>query len=178
MHHIIQTLSSYDALIDIISCVFTVLALVFTLYFWLLDHLSEDESKFIEGKEKFLKELKECLDTISDNKDPEVLLPIVQKVNNKLEVILNYRFWVRSKKKEDYKKINVFYADSKYLISTIRRYVEAKEDQGSNAAVESREMESGSLVRIPVLGEEDLEDIQSDYRNGLMYIIDFIESWN
>ena len=168
MHHIIQTLSSYDALIDIISCVFTVLALVFTLYFWLLDHLSEDESKFIEGKEEFLNELRECLKTINNNGEPKALLPIVQKVNNKLEVILNYRFWVRSKKKEDYKKINVFYADSKYLISTIRRYVEAQE----------AEADSDSLVGIPALGKEDLDDIQSDYRNGLMYIIDFIESWN
>ncbi|MCR5155875.1 MAG: hypothetical protein K6C96_04260 [Butyrivibrio sp.] len=168
MRTIIQTLSSYDALIDIISCVFTVLALVFTLYFWLLDHLSEDESKFIEGKEEFLNELRECLKTINNNGEPKALLPIVQKVNNKLEVILNYRFWVRSKKKEDYKKINVFYADSKYLISTIRRYVEAQEAKAG----------SDSLVGIPALGKEDLDDIQSDYRNGLMYIIDFIESWN
>ncbi|MBE5826408.1 MAG: hypothetical protein E7307_07190 [Butyrivibrio sp.] len=168
MHTIIQTLSSYDALIDIISCVFTVLALVFTLYFWLLDHLSEDESKFIEGKEEFLNELRECLKTIDNNDEPKALLTNVQKVNNKLEVILNYRFWVRSKKKDDYKKINVFYADSKYLISTIRRYVEAQESKAGG----------DSLVGIPALGKEDLDDIQSDYRNGLMYIIDFIESWS
>ena len=161
-------LSNYDALIDIIACVFTVLALVFTLYFWLLDHLSEDESKFIEGKESFLQELKECLKTISDNREPEVLLPIVQNVNNKLEVILNYRFWPRSRQKEDYKKINEFYMDSKYLISTIRRYVEAQNQTGEEA----------SLVGINKLKKEDLDDIQSDYRNGLLFIIDFIESWS
>lgn len=168
MVKIIQPLFSYEALINVISCVITALALAFTLYLWLINHLSEDESKFIEVKEKFLEELRGYLVTISGNKEPQVLLPIVQKVNNKLEVILSYRFWVHSKKKEDYKEIKRFYIGSKYLISTIRRYVDVKE----------KVVTCASLVRIDSIKDEYMEEIQNDYRNGLIYIIDFLESWN
>ena len=52
-------LSELGPLIDIISCVFTVLALIFTLYFWLLDNLNEEETKFVEGKGELLKTLNE-----------------------------------------------------------------------------------------------------------------------
>ena len=168
MKEILESISQYDYLIEIISCVFTVLALVFTLYFWLLDHLSEDESKFIEGKEKSINELNMCLDTISDSRDPQAFLDMVQNVNNQLEVILNYRFWPRSRQKEEYKKINEFFQDSKYLISTIRRYIEAQKTP-----------ELGdTLIGIASLNNDEIEDIQSDYKNGLRYIINFIEAWN
>lgn len=163
----IESILSPDVLAEIISCVFTILALVFTLYFWLLDQISDDESKFIEGKESFLKDLNSSMEIIKSNRDPEALLQMVQNVNNKLEVILNYKFWAHGKKKEDYKKITEFYADSKYLISTIRRYVEHKNGGSSK-----------SLVGIEELKQDALEDIQSDYGNGLMFIIDFIENWN
>lgn len=166
-----KALSEYDAIIDIVSCVFTVLALIFTLYFWLLDHLGEDEAKFIEGKEKFLKSLYKCLrvmDDLHSNSDLQPLLKTLIKVNNKLEVILNYRFWARSKKKEEYKKINQFHYDTRYLISTLQRAMEAQ-----NAPIVD-----GSLINMPELEPNEIEDIKADYRKGLYYIIDFLENWS
>ncbi len=149
-------------LIDIVSCVFTVLALVFTLYFWLLDHLSEDETKFIEGKPETLAALNACLDTIDHSEDPQKILDAVWDVNKRMEVILNYRFWARSKQKEEYNRINGFYRDSRYLISTLRRSQEKRED---------------SLVGLGTLNEAEIRDIRTDYRKVLYYIIEFIENW-
>ncbi len=163
----LQWLSEYDSVVDIVSCVLSVLALVFTLYLWLVDHLSDDEARFIEGKDKFLQSLNESLEVIRTNTDPKVLLEHVERVNLQLELILNYRFWARSPKIDDYRKINEFYVDTKYLISTIRRFNEA---QTIKAGEES-------LVSIQVLPEEELADIQTDYRKGLTYIIDFLENW-
>ncbi len=149
-------------LIDIVSCVFTVLALVFTLYFWLLDHLSEDETKFIEGKPETLAALNACLDTIDHSEDPQKILDAVWDVNKRMEVILNYRFWARSKQKEEYNRINGFYRDSRYLISTLRRSQEKRED---------------SLVGLGALNAAEIRDIRTDYRKVLYYIIEFIENW-
>ena len=149
-------------LIDIVSCVFTVLALVFTLYFWLLDHLSEDETKFIEGKPETLAALNACLDLIDHSEDPQKILDAVWDVNKRMEVILNYRFWARSKQKEEYNRINGFYRDSRYLISTLRRSQEKRED---------------SLVGLGTLNEAEIRDIRTDYRKVLYYIIEFIENW-
>ncbi|MCR4588535.1 MAG: hypothetical protein K5682_09025 [Lachnospiraceae bacterium] len=163
-----ELLSQYDSLIDIVSCLFTVLALVFTLYLWLLDHLSDDESKFIEGKAGYLATLNASVKAIKHNQDIDLLLSRVEEVNHLLELILNYRFWARSKRKDEYNKINVFYMDTKYLISTIRRY---KEDNGTGEEVRS-------LVNIVTLPPEELQDIQTDYCKGLSYIIDFLENWN
>ena len=154
-------------LVDIISCIFTIMALVFTLYFWLLDHLSEDETSFIKGRMNTLAILNASLNVIKDSSDPDQLLQAVSDVNKELEVILNYRFWARSKQKDEVGKINEFYSDSRYLVSTIRRHQDAQKTPEAGR----------SLVGIPSLEPEELEDIRSDYQNGLSYVIEFIENW-
>ena len=166
-------LSELGPLIDIISCVFTVLALIFTLYFWLLDNLNEEETKFVEGKGELLKTLNECLETVrSSEKTDKEKREKVREANGKLEVVLNYRFWGRSAKKEEYSRISEFCQDSRYLISTMRRLEDA------NSLQDGTPSEAGSLVGVGALSEEQMNDIWTDYKKGLAYIIDFIENWH
>ena len=167
MKDFLMGLSEFGPLIDIISCVFTVLALVFTLYFWLLDNLNEEETKFVEGKGELLQSLNECLETVrSSEKTDTEKLEKVREVNGKLEVVLNYRFWGRSTKKEEYGRIAGFCQDSRYLISTMRRL-----EDGTQSG-------TGSLVGVAKLTEEQMDDIWTDYKKGLAYIIDFMENWH
>ena len=163
-------------LIDIISCVFTVAALIFTLYFWLLDHLSGEESEFLKSKSDVLETLNgsltkikalECIQAEEKN-GIQTLLDAIGDVNKQMEVVLSYRFWARGKQKNAYQKVNDFYRDSKYAVSTIRRSLENKE----NATADER-----SLVSIPPLCKEELDDIISDYQKGLSFTIEFIENW-
>ena len=163
-------------LIDIISCVFTVAALIFTLYFWMLDHLSEEESEFIKSKSGILDTLTDKLVKIKelrsiqpdDEEDTKTLLAAIADVNKQMEVILSYRFWARGKQKDAYLKVNDFYRDSKYAVSTIRRSLDNKE----NDIADER-----SLVSIQPLCKEELDDIISDYQKGLSFTIEFIENW-
>ena len=156
-----------DTLINVISCVFTVAALIFTLYFWLLDHLSSDESTFISKRTKTLKKLRECLETISSEQiDPVTLRDTIKNVSSQMEVVLNYRFWGRSKLREEYLKINEFNRDSRYLVSALNRSIENESASGDRK----------SLVAID-LNPEQIEDIRTDYYDGLLFIIEFIETW-
>ena len=162
MTEFLDSLSSYGPIIDIVSCVFTVLALVFTLYFWLLDNLNEEETKFLEGKGELLRTLKTCRDVLKE--DGTEWIDKIQEVTAKLEVVLNYRFWARSSKKEEYNRAYSFYQDSRYLISTLRR-----NDDGAGG--------QDSIVAVNGLSDKQIDDIKTDYRTGLNYIIDFIENW-
>ena len=163
-------------LIDIISCVFTVAALIFTLYFWLLDHLNDEESEFLKAKSGILDQLDSSLKKIKDpgcimkdgNNDPGVLLDEIEDVNKQMEVVLSYRFWTRGKQKETFLKVNDFFRDSKYAVSTIRRSLEHKELSSTG---------DESLVSITPLGKDELEDIRSDYQKGLSFTIEFIKNW-
>ena len=159
-------ISGYDYL-NIISCVFTVLALVFTLYFWLLDKLSEDESKFIEGKKDLLGTLNDCLEKTDGDPELRTLRDCIQAVNEKLEVVVNYRFWTRSSVSDDYQKIQRFYQDSRYLLSTVRRAIESSEPGQTDK----------SLAAIISIEPVEKADILMDYRRGLRYIIDYVENW-
>ena len=164
-----------ENLIDIISCVFTVGALVFTLYFWLLDHLNEEESEFIKNKYDVLKVLKKSYNTIkypdcvliNGEADCTVLLRAIYDASKQMEIILSYRFWARSKYKDTYLRVNNFYRDSKYTISTIRRSIEK----------DVSFTDEKSLVYIGNLSLDEIEDIRSDYEMGLSYTIEFIENW-
>ena len=162
MTEFLDRLSSYGPILDIVSCVFTVLALVFTLYFWLLDNLNEEETKFLEGKGELLRTLKECRDKLKE--DGTDWIEKIQEVTTKLEVVLNYRFWARSSRKEEYNRAYSFYQDSRYLISTLRR----NDDKAGG---------QDSIVAVSGLSDKQIDDIKTDYRTGLNYIIDFIENW-
>ena len=163
-----------DKLVDIISCLFTVAALFFSLYLWLLDHVSDDEAEFISKKAELLTELnkhRERLKALSKTLQPgsdnaKEFLEILKDVSSRMEVVLSYRFWVRSKQREEYEKICEFHRDSRYLISALNR----SDESGSIPA------EAESLVGI-ALDEKQMEDIREDYYEGLMYIIEFIENW-
>ena len=165
---VFQRISQYDFLISLFSCIVTILALVFTLYLWLLDQMSDEEAKFLEGKKEFLTILYNSLNIAQNSKEPMTMLKLLQDVNDQLEIVMNYRFWARTKRKEEYNKINEFYQDSKYMISTIRRFLEAERAKDLGR----------SLIAIPDLDESELDDIQSDYRNGLSFIIEFMENWD
>lgn len=161
---------SINVTINVIACASAVIALGVTLYLWLLERLNEDESKYIQEKETYVKTLNAYLDKLmrSDETDEfESLLNIVQQVNYEVAIILNYKFWARSKHKEDYKKIKEFYRDSRYLISTIRRY---RESIGSGCL-------GSSVINIDKITDLELTDIQEEYRKGLRFIIFFVENW-
>ena len=136
--------------------------------FWLLDKLSEDESKFIEGKKDLLGTLNDCLKKTDGDPELKTLRDCIQGVNEKLEVVVNYRFWTRSSVNNDYQKIQRFYQDSRYLLSTIRRAIESSEP----------EHQDKSLAAITGLEPVEKEDILVDYRRGLKYIIDYVENWH
>ena len=164
MTDFLDRLSAYGPILDIVSCVFTVLALVFTLYFWLLDNLNEEETKFLEGKGELLASLRDCRDELDKKEDESKWFEKIQEVTAKLEVVLNYRFWARSSRKEEYNRAYSFYQDSRYLISTLRR----NDDKAGG---------QDSIVAVSGLSDEQIGDIKKDYKTGLNYIIDFIENW-
>ena len=47
-----------EIIINIVSCIFTIAALVFTMYLWLLEQLSGEETRFVEGKAGYISALK------------------------------------------------------------------------------------------------------------------------
>ena len=179
MGEVLSNFFDSGSLIDIVSCVFTVLALVFTLYFWLLDHLSEEESEFIKEKHKYLKQFRKVLGELRHTKKGDGPLPqegpaaakellsAVKDITRELEIMLNYRFWGRSRRREDYEKISEFYQDSRYLSSTLQRYLEG-EDMASG----------GSLLTIRALEDADLREMRGEYCDGLVFIINFVENWS
>lgn len=165
---------------DIISCVFTIVALAFTLYLWLLDNLSGDESKFVEKKGEILKELNACLesledtskDTPTDEKPSKDFLQTLLKADTQLEALVSYRFWARSKQKEEFEKIRVFHEDSRYLISLIKRLTEPPKRSNLSESTEQPK----SLAAVLPLNRTQLKEIRNAYRNGLLFIIEFIEN--
>lgn len=163
MANIITKMIENGNLINIVSCVFTVLALVFTVYLWLLDHLSEDEAKYIKEKPILLRALKECQDILENSDSLEKTLEAIYDINRRMEVILNYRFWIRSKQKEEYDKIIEYHRDCRYMISTIQRSMETDE--------------TDSLLRIKPLDKPKLEELLSDYRGELSYIIELVQDY-
>ncbi|MBR6381003.1 MAG: hypothetical protein IKS07_04940 [Lachnospiraceae bacterium] len=168
MREALSRFLEFDNMVNIISCAFTVLALVFTLYFWLIDHLSDEEAEFVKKREETLERLRACQKQIDESPDADRFLSAVREVNRHLEIIVHYRFWGRSKQREEYAKIKDFYEDSRYLVSTILRWQEtAGEPQYRK-----------SLVGIPVLRAPEIDDIRTDYRKGLNYIIEFMENWS
>lgn len=174
MNRLVAAGIDYGTLADVISCILAIIALIFTLYFWLLDHLSDDETKFLEGKSETLDQLKKAADVLEKEKNEACLnrkniLETVEKVNRRLEVILNYRFWSRSKQREEYVRIYDFCCDSRYLISALRRSVEKGTVKGEPSvfAISSEE-----------LNTEKLKQICAEYMASLMEIIEFFENWN
>ena len=184
--------------IDIISCVFTIVALIFTLYLWLLDQLSGEESQFIEHKSQYIKDLKEYKDHISDiqtksipeyqiSESPEndrkklyddlldKFHENVENVNNLLSVIVSYRFWTRNAQKTDFEKIQDFLADSRYLSSTIMRCREGDDDD-SLIEIKPDDLSAQRNDSAPTEPSK-LEKISESYINGLNYIIYYLEDW-
>lgn len=164
----------YGALADVISCILAIIALVFTLYFWLLDHLSDDETKFLEGKSETVDQLKRAVETLeaerkTEKPDPEKILKTVEETNHRLEVVLNYRFWARSKQREEYVGIHEFCHDSRYLISALRRFQKERASEGSFPVFG---------ISSDELNAEKAERICAEYAASLAEIIEFFENWS
>ena len=156
-----------SSILEIISCLFTVLALIFSLYLWMLDKMNDDKSAFIDKKKEYLNFIIDKKEELQKNISVKNMLKSIQELNAELEIILNYRFWERSNKRQDYIKIKNFFIDNKYLISNIKRYIEEKECKPRK----------GSLISIFDF-EEEINNIKKDYNNVLSYILLFLENWN
>ncbi|MBQ6603425.1 MAG: hypothetical protein IJH99_08510 [Eubacterium sp.] len=163
MQKLLELITDYNFWISFISVFLTILALAYTLYYWLLDHISDDENDFIKEKGKLLSDLKEYART-AETDEPDVFLANVEDVTGRLEVILNYRFWSRSRKQAEHRKLSAFYEDSRYLISTVHRSLEA---DGAGP----------SLVAVGPLTDGEWKEIRDKYRYGLWYMIEFVENW-
>ena len=216
--------------IELGSFFLAIIALVFTLYFWLLDQLREEETKFIEGKEEQINKLKDYRDKIKElnkdtiaarnNESPENQDQIskpkknnnkkgkdnnnqetqasnslgieslnglveyqkqIEKVNYILDVLVRYRFWNRNAPKEEFDKIKEFHTDSKYLSSTLLRYIEnlriEKDNNSQGADNKNPEKKDDSLIAIKMLKTDSLEEITDSYVNGLNYIIFYLQDW-
>lgn len=171
-----MTKEDISLLVDIISCLFTVIPLGITFRFWLLDHLLEDEMEFLEKKGECIADIDACIEELdrlpvgpyaaedrSEARYFDRLLQLMQQVERRLEVIVNYRFWGRKGYREEFKRIRDFYSDNKYLISTVARY---SETDGMN-----------SLVSVSSLEEEDKRSLFEEYRKGLVFVKVFIKEW-
>ena len=154
-------------LVSIISCFFTVMALVFAVYLWLLDHLSEDEANFIKRRATTVKVLNNSMAEAIILKSSDDLKTMIEKVNNQLEIVLNYRFWEFGKHRDDYYKVRKFYRDSRYLLSSLCRYIE---DRNSAEGKDS-------IVSIPALSDEEFAEIKKNYLDGLSLIAELIQTW-
>lgn len=162
---------------SVISCVVTVLALVFTLYLWLIDHLNADEDSYIENKREYILKLEEYYSKVSRREcTVECFAQIVEEVNDLLFILLHYRFWERSIKKEDYKKMTNLYYDSKYLLSELVRIDETqyiKEQEGNKSDKEKMLLKS-------VMSESDVEgklivEIRNCYSDKIKDLIFFLK---
>lgn len=171
-----------EIIINIVSCIFTIAALVFTMYLWLLEQLSGEETRFVEGKAGYISALKgskskikeyeikfdngseqDSSDFTAEDKDIEAIRDIIDEVNGQLEIIVNYRFWNRNAHKKDFERIKKFYGDSKYLTSTITRYIEPYDDN--------------TLIEIGRFDLQTIKEIIRQYIKGLDFIIIFLEDW-
>ena len=129
---------------------------------------------------EILKELNACLesledtskDTPTDEKPSKDFLQTLQKADTQLEALVSYRFWARSKQKEEFEKIRVFHEDSRYLISLIKRLTEPPKRSNLSESTEQPK----SLAAVLPLNRTQLKEIRNAYRNGLLFIIEFIEN--
>lgn len=160
--------------VDIIAGVFSVVALIFTLYLWSLDHLSEDESKFIENKRENVRKLTEIASRIAQ---PGIMYmeleDLVTQVNDILCVLVNYRFWVNTENGSFCEKMRSFYEDSRYFISELHRIGEVY-DRKQNRTMEGHP----SVVSIGSDDDDErklLIDMKNKYVKTLWEIIDFLE---
>ena len=167
MQKLIDLFTDYNFWISFISVFLTILALAYTLYYWLLDHVNGDETTFISNKEALLTDIRDCLDTMKDNPEPEKALPGMEHLTAEIELLLNYRFWGYNKRAAEYRRINTFYQDSRYLLSSLRRSLETKEAGAKEA----------SLVAVDRLSDGEWTEICADYRKGLWYLAEFVENW-
>ncbi len=156
---------AFSTIFDIVSFILTVAALGFTLYCWTIDHFTEDESKFTEERENMLSALNRSLETVQNVQDgyDEDVLDAVIRTNRQLEKALSYRFWVFSRQRDGYKKIEEFYRDSRYLASALERCGNLQK--------------AGSAVSVPFTDGE-LKTVCRAYGDGLIRIIEFLENWD
>ena len=86
MQKLLELITDYNFWISFISVFLTILALAYTLYYWLLDHISDDENDFIKEKGKLLSDLKKYART-AETDEPGVFLANVEDVTGRLIIL-------------------------------------------------------------------------------------------
>lgn len=117
---ILEFLNNNAIFIDIISCFFTVIALVFTLYLWLLDQ-RDDEKDYVENKSKYIKQLEATINTIDNKSNAGFIVEQMCKADSVIEEVISYRFWANTPHYRIIKDMEEFHKNSKYYISAIKR---------------------------------------------------------
>ncbi|MCR4928545.1 MAG: hypothetical protein K5988_00955 [Lachnospiraceae bacterium] len=155
---ILEFLNNNAIFIDIISCVFTVIALVFTLYLWLLDQ-RDDEKDYVENKREYIQKLDAIINNIDDRSNPAGIVEQMGKADSVIEEVISYRFWANTPHYKIIKEMEEFHKNSKYYISALKRISEQLEEQ--------------SIFYIDV--NQKLE-LRNRYIKKLSYFINFLKN--
>lgn len=169
--------SGFGYTIEFISCIATIIALIFTLYLWLLDKIGDDRAEYLKVRRQFIADLNNGIIRLRNlNKTNTVpqrnnshaykqILSTIEDMNDELGKILSYRFWERNAQSDDYNKITDFHSGSRYLISTLKRYDNSLKNSGT----------SDTIVGIQPLSPQEIDDMISDYITGLEFILEFVD---
>lgn len=115
---------------SIVSCLFTVLALCFTLYFWTIDNRNDDEISFFEKKRTYIQDLLMLSSKIKEcNKATEDMAMLISDANDILQIIMHYRFWSNRKENDMVAIIQKLYEDGYYFVSEIERSVKVSGEE-------------------------------------------------
>ncbi|MBO4653360.1 MAG: hypothetical protein IKI15_11735 [Lachnospiraceae bacterium] len=159
-----------SSILEIVSCVFTVVALLFSLYMWLIDRNDEDNMEFYKKKKKYLETLykdreiievidetanekKELSEKMQDTWDTSVA---IDEINNTLRIITAFRFWGRSRWYDRFPELQKLFSDSIVLSSQLKRCCEEKTE--SLVGIRFHEFYGNQL---PKLRKDYLEKLDS-----------------
>jgi hypothetical protein len=153
--------------LEIVSCVFTVVALLFSLYMWLIDRNDEDNMEFYQHKKEYLETLTTQRELIAnaDNADKKKaagdIAQSIDEINTTLRIITAFRFWGRSRWYDRFPELQKLFSDSVVLSSQLKR---------------SREEKTESLVGIQFHGfyEDRFPELKANYLKRLDSAIVFL----
>ena len=156
-----------SSILEIVSCVFTVVALLFSLYMWLIDRNDEDNMEFYQHKKEYLETLTTQRELIAnaDNADKKNaagdIAQSIYEINTTLRIITAFRFWGRSRWYDRFPELQKLFSDSVVLSSQLKR---------------SREEKTESLVGIQFHGfyEDRFPELKANYLKRLDSAIVFL----
>ena len=116
-----------SSILEIVSCVFTVVALLFSLYMWLIDRNDEDNMEFYQNKKDYLDTLEHYRDVIvqtddaDKKKEASEIAEAIDEINTTLRIITAFRFWGRSRWYDRFPELQKLFSDSIVLSSQLKR---------------------------------------------------------